>query len=267
VTLIEAQSELLSMFEQSIGEHVRKHLEGVGVNVRTQTMVKSVDDVSINLKTTTGESESLGYGLLVWVAGVGARPITKKFAAAFGQSNPRGLEVDDFLRVKGAEGNQVFAFGDCTVSGNAWTAQVAAQQGKYLARAFRDEEANASLPFKYNHQGTMAYVGKGEAVAVLSPPSPGGMTKGFAQSSFFRQLASCPDGMLKPEHRTGIVEETSEKKSEINVFGMSGFAVWRGVYFTKLFSYSNRFNVATDWLRNFFFGRVVASSVQSPKHL
>merc|ERR1712232_981730 len=109
----------------------------------------------------------------------------------------------------------------------------------------------------------MAYVGEGQGVAVLSPPSTSTVTKGFAKSSFFRQLASCPDAMLKPEHRTGTPAVTSEKKFEMNVFGMSGFAVWRGVYFTKLFSYSNRFNVATDWMRNFFFGRVVASSTQA----
>jgi len=262
LTLVEAQSELLTMFQKSICEHVKQHLESVGVTVRTQTMVKSVDDVSINLNTTAGDSETMNYGLLVWVAGVGARPITKKMAAAFGQSNPRGLEIDQFLRVKGAEENTVFALGDCTVSGNAWTAQVAAQQGKYLARAFRDEEANASLPFEYCHQGTMAYVGEGKSVAVLSPPKLDTVTKGFARASFFRSLASCPDSMLKPEHRTGAPDVTPEKKFEINVLGMSGFAVWRGVYFSKLFSYSNRFNVATDWIRNLFFGRKVAESAE-----
>jgi len=68
--------------------------------------------------------------------------------------------------------------------------------------------------------------------------------------------------MLKPEHRTGVPVVTPEKKFEINVLGMSGFAVWRGVYFSKLFSYSNRFNVATDWVRNFFFGRKVAESAE-----
>jgi NADH:ubiquinone reductase (non-electrogenic) len=267
VTLVEAQPDVLAMFEKSIGEHVKDHLTSIGVAVRTSTMVKLVDDVSITLQTTSGETETMGYGMLVWVAGVGARPITKKFASKLGQSNPRGLEVDDFLRVRGSSGNEIFALGDCTVSGNAWTAQVAAQQGKYLARAFRDEDANPLLPFSYKHQGTMAYVGEGQAVAVLSPPSSampgiGKITKNFAKSSFFRQLASCPDSMLKPEHRTGTMTEPSAKKFELNIFGLSGFAVWRGVYFTKLFSYSNRFNVATDWIRNFFFGRVVASSTQ-----
>merc|ERR1712232_966091 len=112
----------------------------------------------------------------------------------------------------------------------------------------------------------MAYVGESQSVAVLSPPNLK-LTKSFANASFFRQLASCPDSMLKPEHRTGAPVVVTEKKREISMLGMSGFAVWRGVYFSKLFSYSNRFNVATDWIRNFFFGRVVASSVLASSHL
>merc|ERR1712178_619132 len=199
----------------------------------------------------------LDYGLLVWVAGIGVRPITKTLATAFGQSNPRGIEVDAKLRVKGANTNEVFAFGDCAVSGNPLTAQVAAQQGKYLGRVFRDEGADASAPFTYNHQGTMAYVGKAKAVAELAAPDLGiNKVKDF---SFWRKLASCPQSWLKPEHRAST-EPSSAGRGKLTVTGIGGFAIWRGVYFTKLFSYSNRFNVATDWIRNFFFGRVVAAS-------
>jgi len=268
VTLVEALPGLLPMFDPSIGEHVKKHLNSVGVDVRTETMVKGVDGNTITLAKKSGVSavtETLDYGALVWVAGVGARPVTKKLAAAFGQSNPRGIEVDEYLRVKGAPANEVFAMGDCSVSGNAWTAQVGAQQGKYLARAFRDESANASLPFSYDHQGTMAYVGKSEAVAVLKSPDLGvSQLKDF---DFFRKLASCPDAWLSPEHRSGepgkAVEVEEKKPWTVNVTGIAGFAVWRGVYFTKLFSYANRYNVAIDWIRNLCFGRAVASSLQS----
>jgi NADH:ubiquinone reductase (non-electrogenic) len=183
----------------------------------------------------------------VWVAGVGARPITKTLAADFGQSNPRGLEVDEFLRVKGAKLNEVFAIGDCAVSGHPLTAQVASQQGKYLGRAFRDKDANESVPFCYHHQGTMAYVGKSEAVAVLQPPS--------ITAPFWRKLSSCPDGWLKPEFR--MKEENNKEKVDLNVLGMKGFAVWRTVYFAKIFSYASRYNVANDWIRSVFFGRHV----------
>jgi len=270
VTLVEALPELLPMFDLAIGQHVKKHLSSVGVDVRTSTMVQSVDDKTIHLgklasnSTQNGSDQTLEYGVLVWVAGIGARPITKKLAAAFGQSNPRGIVVDEKLCVEGCGDNEVFAFGDCAVSGNALTAQVAAQQGKYLARAFRDENAKAALPFVYNHQGTMAYVGKSEAVAALQAPTLG--SNAAADFSFWRKLASCPDGMLKPEFRSKESASAPAKKPEpwkMNVMGLAGFAIWRGVYFTKLFSYSNRYNVAGDWIRSFFFGRTVASSLQS----
>lgn len=262
VTLVEALPQLLPMFNRSIGDNVKNHLSSLGVEVRTETMVKNVDSHVISLGKKDAEDDKLDYGVLVWVAGVGARPITKTLAASFGQSNPRGIEVDDKLRVKGRESNDVFAFGDCAVSGNPLTAQVAAQQGKYLGRAFRDEGGNASSSFRYNHQGTMAYVGKGEGVAALEIPALGASK--MKDFSFWRKLASCPQDWVADESKS----EKQPQKTEpwkVTVMGMGGFAIWRGVYFTKLFSYSNRFNVATDWTRNLFFGRVVASHVQTMK--
>lgn len=260
VTLIEALPQLLPMFKPSVGNNVKTHLSSLGVNVRTETMVKKVDDRVLSLANKSGEEEQVDYGLLVWVAGIGVRPVTKTLAKAFGQSNPRGIEVDGKLRVKGVNATGVFAFGDCAVSGNPLTAQVAAQQGKYLGRVFRDEGADASAPFTYNHQGTMAYVGNAKGVAELATPALGmNRVKDF---SFWRNLASCPQSWLKPEHQDipTPAEESSPPKWKITVSGIPGFAIWRGVYFTKLFSYSNRFNVATDWIRNFLFGRVVAAS-------
>ena len=69
------------------------------------------------------------------------------------QTNKRGITVDgsfpsfyehstlntnfpeDHLRMAGAD-NDIFAIGDCTASSYAPTAQVASQQGNYLARQF-----------------------------------------------------------------------------------------------------------------------------------
>ena len=102
--------------------------------------------------------------------------------------------------MKGADG--IFAIGDCTATSYAPTAQVAAQEGAYLARVFRQlarrdhlleqlEEAKhlpddepekktklESLesqvakvekirPFKYSHQGSLAYIGSDKAIADL----------------------------------------------------------------------------------------------------
>jgi NADH:ubiquinone reductase (non-electrogenic) len=259
INLVEALPGLLPMFEDSVGTHVKKHLSNVGIKVHTETMVKQVDQSRVMLKKKSGDIETMEMGALVWVAGIGARPISKMIAAAFGQSNPRGIEVDECLRVKGSKNNDIFAIGDCAVSGFPLTAQVAAQQGKYLGRAFRDQDGSHTEPFKYAHQGALAYVGKGEAVAVLAAPKL--VPESCKEFAFWRKLASCPDNWLKEENRTAV-EKPQQK--EISIIGLGGFAIWRGVYFTKLISYRTRYNVATDWLRSFFFGRTVASPVRKP---
>jgi len=119
------------------------------------------------------------------------------------QTNRRGLTVDGHLRVAGADG--IFALGDCTATSYAPTAQVASQQGAYLAKLFnrlakkenlrvekqllettevaedRKAEVTNKLatvdkqlqklenprPFHYSHQGSLAYIGSERAIADL----------------------------------------------------------------------------------------------------
>ena len=121
------------------------------------------------------------------------------------QTNRRGITVDESLRMKGAEG--IFAIGDCTATSYAPTAQVAAQEGAYLARVFKQlarrdalaaelaalkgetgaegaegaqerkvrietlesqvAKTDKTRPFKYSHQGSLAYIGSDKAIADL----------------------------------------------------------------------------------------------------
>lgn len=133
------------------------------------------------------------------------RALTKDLMAQFPsvQTNRRGLTVDGYLRVAGADG--VFALGDCTATSYAPTAQVASQQGAYLAKLFNkmakkdnlvvekqllettkvpeDQKAEVTTklgtigkqlhklenprPFHYSHQGSLAYIGSEKAIADL----------------------------------------------------------------------------------------------------
>lgn len=99
----------------------------------------------------------------------------------------------DHLRMAGTDGS-IFALGDCTASSYAPTAQVASQQGAYVARIFaqlakRDTladqlaaapdgaaagalqkqlaKAEKTRPFHYSHQGSLAYIGSEKAIADL----------------------------------------------------------------------------------------------------
>ncbi|CAK8985529.1 Probable NADH-ubiquinone oxidoreductase C3A11.07, partial [Durusdinium trenchii] len=157
VTLVEALPSLLTMFDKSVGKYVQDHLERQGVSVKLKAMVKKVEEERVHLATEEGVVD-MDYGILVWVAGVGMRPFTRalceKIGKEHGQTDRRGLVVDECLRVRGTRPGEVFAVGDCAVSGKPPTAQVAYQQGKYLGRMFRLGKEHLitdpkSPPFKY----------------------------------------------------------------------------------------------------------------------
>jgi len=252
VSLVEALPGLLTMFDKSVGAYVHGHLEKQGVDIRLNAMVKEVEQQKVHLKMKDGSINTMGYGILVWVAGVGMRPFTKalceKIGKEAGQTDRRGLVVDPCLRVKGTRSGEVFAIGDCAVSGKPPTAQVAYQQGKYLGRMFRTGRSHQitdpeAPPFEYAHQGSMAYVGKNEAAAELNP-----------------------NAMIKLG-RSSITDHMWWRSlygecNEIRVMGWAGFAIWRSVYFSKLFSARNRWSVASDWGRTAIFGRPASSSAQ-----
>jgi len=214
-------------------------------------MVKEVEPEKVHLKTKEGVID-MDYGILVWVAGVGMRPFTRsvceKIGKENGQTDRRGLLVDECLRVKGTKLGEVFAIGDCAVSGKPPTAQVAYQQGKYLGRMFRlgkehlisDPEA---APFKYCHQGTMAYIGDSQGAAEIDP------------NAFIKLGRSSVTDHMWWRSLYGDTDQ-------LRVMGPAGFAIWRSTYFSKLFSSRNRWSVASDWLRTGMFGRPASSSAQ-----
>jgi len=252
VTLVEALPGLLTMFHKTVGNYVQDHLQSQGVDVRLNAMVKEVEQEKVHLKLKDGSVNTMDFGILVWVAGVGMRPFTRalceKIGKDAGQTDRRGLLVDACLRVKGTRPGEVFAIGDCAVSGKPPTAQVAYQQGKYLGRMFRlgcqhlisDPEAE---PFKYNHQGTMAYIGQGEAATEINPNSVFKLGRSsITDHMWWRSLYGDCD--------------------QLRIMGFAGFAIWRSVYFSKLFSTRNRWSVASDWIRTAAFGRPASSSAQ-----
>jgi len=246
---VEALPGLLLMFDKAVGSYVQGHLQNLGVNVRLNAMVKEVEPNTVHLKQKDGSIDKMEFGILVWVAGVGMRPFTKALCEKIaGQTDRRGLLVDACLRVKGTRPGEVFAIGDCAVSGKPPTAQVALQQGKYLGGMFRlghqhsisDPEAT---PFTYHHQGSMAYIGKGEAATEINP------------NSLIRLGRSCITDHIWWRSLYGETDY-------LRIMGTAGFAIWRTVYFSKLLSTRNRWSVTSDWIRTAFFGRPASSSAQ-----
>ena len=212
VTLVEALPNVLPMFSKQLIDYTESSFKEEHIDIRTKTMVKNVTDKYIEAQTTgpdgTKNIEKIPYGLLVWATGNALRPVVKDLMSQIpAQANARrGLEVNEYLVVNGTE--NIWGVGDCAVANYAPTAQVAAQEGAFLARLFntmaktddieqelRDlstkqataqgDDRTAVLneiterqkqlrrvkqvgPFHYSHQGSLAYIGAEKAVADVS---------------------------------------------------------------------------------------------------
>ncbi|KAF8234522.1 FAD/NAD(P)-binding domain-containing protein [Tricholoma matsutake] len=258
ITLVEALPSVLPMFSKQLIDYTESTFKESKIEIMTKTMVKEVKDQSVVLQMPDKSINELPCGMVVWAAGNKGRKVTQDLMAKIPdyQKNRRGITVDDHLRMVGTDGS-IFAIGDCTATSYAPTAQVASQQGAYLARMLAqmakkdvlenklvtlqatalnvtsDEEkkkiaeeteaaerqlAKTKLrPFHYSHQGSLAYIGSEKAIADL-PFMNGNLAVG----------------------------------------GVATYLFWQSAYLSTLFSLRNRTLVATDWMKVKLFGRDVS---------
>ncbi|KAJ3497493.1 hypothetical protein NLJ89_g10343 [Agrocybe chaxingu] len=135
ITLVEALPSVLPMFSKQLINYTESTFKESKIDILTKTMVKEVKEKSVVLQMPDKSVVEVPCGLVVWAAGNKGRKITQDLMAKLpeAQKNRRGITVDEYLRMAGTSGS-IFALGDCTATSYAPTAQVAAQQGAYLAR-------------------------------------------------------------------------------------------------------------------------------------
>ncbi|GLB41066.1 putative nadh dehydrogenase [Lyophyllum shimeji] len=257
ITLVEALPSVLPTFSEQLIDYTESTFKESKIEILTKTMVKEVKEKSVVVQMPDKSIAELPCGMVVWAGGNKLRKVTHDLMLKLPeyQNDRRGIVVDDYLRMKGADG--IYAIGDCSATSYAPTAQVASQEGAYLARMLVQmakkenletratelaaELANATTeeerkrlseqldiaqkqmakvklrPFHYSHQGSLAYIGSEKAVADL-PFMNGNIASG----------------------------------------GVATYLFWRSAYLSTLFSLRNRTLVATDWLKVKIFGRDVA---------
>jgi len=161
--------DLLAPFDQELQEYAARHLrKKQGVKLHLGTVVQSVEKDKIHLKQGD-KSFTMPFGTLVWCAGIKPHPVVKDFGF---EMNDRGTQilVDRTLKVKGED--DIYAVGDCCTVDGYWlpqTAQVAKQQGQYLAKQFNSLKDGQGQPFKFRSLGMMAYLGGFNAVMSRLP--------------------------------------------------------------------------------------------------
>ncbi|NEU28489.1 NAD(P)/FAD-dependent oxidoreductase [Paenibacillus polymyxa] len=162
---VEAAPTALPGFDPELVEYAMDVLKRKGVNFRIGVPVKECLQDGV----VVGEGEKIEACTVVWTGGIRGNSLIEK--AGFEVMRGR-VKIDDFLRAPGHD--DIFIIGDSSLMFNPEgrpyppTAQIAMQQGvlcaKNLAATLRNKEL---YKFVFSNKGTVASLGKGEAVAVV----------------------------------------------------------------------------------------------------
>lgn len=163
VLLMEGGPAVLTTFPEPLRDAAREHLEQLGVEVRTGSVVTRVAENGVE----TAE-EFITAATVLWAAGVAASPLGATLGVAIDRAG-RVLVGQD-LTVAGHP--EVFVIGDLASRAGPdgkplpGVAQVAIQMGKHAARNIeRGIVGQPYAPFRYRDLGNMATVGRASAVA------------------------------------------------------------------------------------------------------
>jgi NADH:ubiquinone reductase (H+-translocating) len=170
VVLLDAVPGVLSTFPEKLSEAAERELRGLGVDVELQSPVVAIDRDGVEVESARGERRRIDARTVIWAAGVKASRLGEGLAEGSGAQLDRAgrLQVEADLSLPGHP--EVFAIGDMiSIPGVPGTAQPAIQEGKYVASVIRarlEGEAPEGR-FRYRDLGTMATVGRSQAVADL----------------------------------------------------------------------------------------------------
>lgn len=171
IYLIDGGNALLKPMSAKSQQHTYEALTKIGVKIVLNSHVE--DFVDDKVKLTDGTL--IPTKNLIWAAGVSAMIFEGIPAASYSRS--RRMIVNEYNVVQGF--TNIYAIGDtCILSGDPkfpeghpQVAQVAIQQGETLAHNFKQKINNKPLrPFTYKDRGSMAIIGRNNAVADLPAP-------------------------------------------------------------------------------------------------
>ena len=160
VVLVEMTEHLLAPFDDSLRKYALRELIKRGVDVRLKTAISEVEADRVDFK----DGSSMPVDLVIWAAGVSGDPLIRDWGLPIGRAGR--IEVNDDTRVVGEE--RIFAIGDGSIIVNnplPQLGQPAIQMGKFAAKQIaRLHRGLETQTFSYFDKGTMATIGRGDAV-------------------------------------------------------------------------------------------------------
>ncbi len=162
VMLVEGVDRVLPSYHPDLSARAHKHLEDLGVEVRTGVRVTAIDDDAVTLG-----DEVVCARTVVWAAGVAGSPLARCLGVPLDRAGR--VLVEPNLSIPGRP--EVFVLGDLaalTQDGQPvpGVAPAAMQGGRHVAdQIVRSIHREGATPFRYIDRGSMATIGRNKAVA------------------------------------------------------------------------------------------------------
>jgi NADH dehydrogenase len=166
VILLQSAPRVLPTFSPASSAAAERSLKALGVEVRLQSKVVSVDSAGVDVG-----GQRIEVRTVLWAAGVAASPASQWLGQAADSSGRVIVNAD--LSVPGLPG--IYAIGD-TAASTGWNgssvpglAPAAKQQGRYVAQVISSVLKRQPAPplFRYRHFGSLATIGRQAAVAEI----------------------------------------------------------------------------------------------------
>lgn len=269
------------MFDEELRVAAKEGLLNRGVEVYTSTRVQRIEG-SERIVTIDADDkeESIDCGVIVWAAGTMPVKLTEKLLDSVDQAcveksfelTPKSLSqwgripVDKWQRVLGAPGGSLIAIGDAsgTIADSEMTsdlllpqtAQVAAQQGAFVARLLnRGYDMSGFLENEDGQNEESLFLPAPINVEAVGDKNVERKLRGAVRAKPFKflnlgQLAYTGGG-------EALSQVTLGDQKIFNAAGSQAFLLWRSVYIVKQVSTKTRILVLFDWFKTKLFGRDV----------
>ena len=220
LTLLQSGQSILTTLEEDLQQKAIENFKKRNINLVTGARVVEVTPSRVYLK----DGRTIPHGLCIWATGNGPRPLVTNLIAKIPDQQKvarNKLVIDSWLRVVGVP--RVYALGDCAEDMDdplPATAQVAGQQGAFLARFFNkvssfdgevpligSKKPKPAKSFQFLSLGTMSYIGQKKAV----------------------------------------LQVDTSRDSKLAFSGFFAYLLWSSVYLTKQVSFRSRVLVLFDW--------------------
>jgi len=165
ILLLDGAPRILPGFAEDLSKSAVSQLEKLGVEIRTGTIVRTVNDRGVSV-----DGEFVASRTVIWAAGNSAAPIGKSLGAPTDSAGR--LRVNNDLSVSGYP--KIFAIGDLVCFKDEigkdlpGVSPVAMQMGRHASKnVLLLMRGEATKEFHYFDKGSMATIGRNKAIADL----------------------------------------------------------------------------------------------------